>query len=127
MAQLATLLVNENAAGVSLLASAEGGPTYSTTIFDGVTGVERRTVVWETPRHMWAVTFKGLLSDMEDLIALHTEAMGQGYSFLWTPPGYMEGSFRFAQDDLKIAFNVSAISGDHIATIAFVLIETLSE
>ena len=121
MAQLATVLANDH------LAAASGGPRYSTTVYDGITGKERRRIVWATPRHVWNVTFKGLYSELEDIRDLFDEALGQAYSFLWTPPGYAQGDFRFATDTPDLTLNATAVPGDYIATMSFSLIEVLDE
>ena len=121
MAQLTTVLAN------TYLVAAQGGPEYSTTVFDGSTGVEHRNVGWSTPRHVWQVTFGGKLTELAAVQALHLEAKGQAYSFLWTPPGYSQGSFRFASDDLKINIHSSNVAGVYLAQISFPLIQVLGE
>ena len=121
MAQLATVLDH-----TGLLTRAVGGPKYNTTVFPGSTGLEKRNGIWATPRHEWSITLSGYFTEMADIIALHTEAEGQKYSFLWTPPGYSQGDFRFANDDLQIDMRASS-EGVFIASVSFSLIEVLSE
>ena len=121
MAQLATVLPNDH------LAQATGGPTYSTIVFDGSTGVETRNKRWPTPRHAWNVTFRALTSDVQDIIDLFEDASGQHLSFLWSPPGYSQGDFRFATDVLQVTHNVSAVPGEYITTISASLIEVIDE
>jgi len=120
MAQLTTVLVDDG-----ILIRAVGGPRWNTTVFPGSTGYEKRNGVWGSPRHQWSVTLGGLFSEMSDVLALHTEAEGQAYSFLWTPPGYTQGDFRFASDELQI--DVSGTDTTMVATVSFTLIEVIGE
>lgn len=122
MAQLTTVLDH-----TGLLNQAQGGPSYKTTIFDGATGLEKRTLVWATPRHLWQLVLKGKLTEFADLLDLFDEAKGQAYSFLWTPPGYAEGDFRFGVDQLSIIVQNLGVGNDYLATISFPLIEALGE
>ena len=122
MAQLATVLDHDG-----LLNAAQGGPSYKTTVFDGATGLEKRTIVWSTPRRVWQITLRGKLSEFTAFLALFDEAKGQAYSFLWTPPGYSQGDFRFGVDALAITLNNLGVSGDYLATISVPLIEALGE
>lgn len=117
MAQLTTVLANTH------LSEAAGGPRYTTTVFDGATGLERRNIVWSTPRHVWAVTFVAKPEELADLLALFSQAKGQAYSFLWAPPGYAQGSFRFGTDELPIVY----IGAGNVARIQFTLIQVLGE
>ena len=121
MAQLATVLSNTH------LMQASGGPTYSTTLFDGTTGVEARNKRWLTPRHTWSVTWKALLPDVQDIIDLFEDASGMHLSFLWAPPGYAQGDFRFATDILQISYESAAQPGEYIATVSASLIQVLDE
>ena len=122
MAQLSTVLDHDG-----LLVRATGGPRYNTTVFPGATGLEKRNQVWGTPRHSWSITLKGLYSEMAAVLALFEEAEGQLYSFLWSPPGYAQGDFRFASDELQIDFSASGPAGSFIATVSFSLIEVIEE
>lgn len=120
MAQLATVLDHDG-----LLIRAVGGPKWNTTVYPGSTGLEKRNGVWGSPRHEWSVTFGGLYTEMADLLALHEEAEGQKFSFLWSPPGYAQGDFRFASDELQI--DVRGTDTTMVATVAFTLIEVIGE
>jgi phage-related protein len=119
MAQLATVLSND------YLETARGGPTYRTTIYDGATGFEKRNRVWNTPRHAWTVTFIGLLAEVQSVLDLFDEAMGQGYSFLWTPPGYTEMSFRFDTDSLLVDYIGTSEPGVYVTKVSATLIQVI--
>jgi hypothetical protein len=129
MAQLTTVLAHTSSAGKNLLVDFQGGPTYATTVHLGVSGREKRNQNWSTPRHVFRLTFRGLYSEMADLLALFTEAKGQAFSFLYTPalPGAAQGSYRFADDGLDIAIQASGDSADPITAIRFGLMEVLSD
>ena len=117
MAQLTAVLPNDH-----LLEGAQGGPRYFTTVYAGSTGVERRNVWWAIPRHHWSVQFGGLVEEIQPVIDLVEEAKGKGYSFLWTPPGYSEMSFRLDTDEPEVIYESGGI-----ARISFSIIQVLGE
>lgn len=122
MAQLATILPTEG-----LLSAADGGLTYSTTVFDGSTGLEGRNQVWTSPRQAWNLTYVGLASDVQPVLDLFNEAKGQAKSFLFTPPGGVQGSYRFATDEIRPSYQASATPGEYICSLVVPVIEVLSE
>lgn len=127
MAQLATVLPSVSSTGVGILTGAEGGVVYSTAVFDGSTGLEVRNSAWVTGRHAWTLTFQGLLSEVQPVIDLFEEAGGMSKSFRFAPPGYVEGDFRFAADELRISFQGTGTPGAYIATITIPVIQVLGE
>jgi uncharacterized protein (TIGR02217 family) len=120
MAQLATVLAND------YLETMRGGPGYRTTIYDGATGYESRNQVWVYPRRSYDLTFIGLEDEVQSVIDLFEEAKGRAFSFLWTPLGGAEGSYRFGSDELRvetIARNGEA--GDFILRVSTSVIEVI--
>src|SRR5215212_4960910 len=96
MAQLATVLPND------CLSQCRGGPGYRTTIYDGATGYEARNKAWADTRRTYSLSFMGYASDVQPVTDLFVEAEGRFLSFLWTPPGGVQGSYRFGSDELSV-------------------------
>jgi phage-related protein len=121
MAQLTTVLQTAH------LSDASGGVTYSTVVFPGSTGLENRNQRWGQGRQRWALTWTGYLSEIQPVLDLFTEARGIAKSFVFTPPGYATGDFRFDSDVLQIAYQPSQRGGDFIATLSLNVIQVLDE
>lgn len=122
MAQLATVLPGEES---NTLAGAEGGVLWSTTVFDGSTGLEARYQAWTTPRQTWALTYIGLSADLADVLDLFNEAKGRGLSFLFTPPGGAQGDYRFGSDELRVNYQRGAAG--LIGSLTISVVEVLDE
>jgi hypothetical protein len=120
MAQLATVLPTDD-----ILSAADGGVTYSTTIYDGSTSLEQRNQNWTTPRQAWSLTYVGLVADIQPVVDLFDEAFGMALSFLFTPPGGVQGDYRFAQDQISPSYQAGA--GGLIGTVNVSVIEVLGE
>lgn len=121
MAQLSTVLPTD------YLTGAEGGVTYSTTVYDGSTGLEIRNRNWPTGRHAWSLEYRGLLSEVQPVLDLFQSAGGMSKSFRFAPPGYVEGDFRFSSDEMKISYAATATPGEYISTISISVIQVLGE
>lgn len=127
MAQLTTVLPHVAPGGAPyILSEAEGGPAWHTTTHTAVSGKEKRIANRDVPRHRWNLTFMGTETQLAEVIALHAAAKGSALSFLWTPPGYPEGSYRFEADDLNITF-IAGNPEDLTLRIRVALIEVIGE
>jgi len=121
MAQLTTVLQTTN------LSNAQGGVTYSTVVFPGSTGLENRNQRWGQGRQRWNLTWTGYLSEIQPVLDLFTEARGIAKSFVFTPPGYTTGDFRFDSDVVSITLQPSQKSNDFIASVSLSVIQVLDE
>lgn len=119
MAQLATVLSND------WLTSCRGGATYKTTIYESAAGFEARNGIWATPRRSFSLTFTGYASDLADIVDLFDEAKGREQSFLWTPPGGTQGSYRFGSDELSNETRATQVPGEFISVISVTVIEVI--
>lgn len=119
MSQLATVLPT------AYLTAASGGPVYSTVVFPGSTGLENRNTRWQNGRHTWALTWQGYVSEIRPVLDLFEASKGIWKSFKFSPPGYVEGDFRFDTDTLTIAYQVGV--PEFIGTITLTVIQVLDE
>lgn len=119
MSQLTTVLPTEH------LVNAAGGPTWSTVVFPGSTGLENRNNRWQNGRHVWALTWQGYLSEIQPVIDLFVEARGIWKSFKFSPPGFAEGDFRFDSDIMSVAYQVGQT--EYIVTLSLSVIQVLDE
>jgi hypothetical protein len=119
MSQLATVLPIDH------LVSASGGPTFSTVIFPGSTGLENRNSRWLNGRQVWALTWQGFVSEIQPVLNLFEATKGIWKSFKFTPPGYSEGDFRFDTDTLTITYQVG--QPEFIGTITLTVIQVHDE
>lgn len=59
-----------------------GGPTYRTTVVDGLSGIRKKNIDWQYPLHQYdAVYGVKTLEEMYELLALFHNAQGMAHSF----------------------------------------------
>ena len=111
---------------VAHMTSAEGGPTFSTTVYPGSTGLESRNTNWAEARQAWSLTYMGTIEDLQPLFDLFILAKGLWQSFQFIPPGEETArDFRFDSDMLRVGYQPG--HPDLILTVSVNILEVIGE